>query len=66
MGNGQGHGHGHGHGQGGSSSSHTSTQHNIREHLGTAPFVRKDAGLQEVHQPLKTLFGNRINARKKK
>lgn len=60
-------GHGHGHGQGGSSSSsHTSTQHNIREHLGTAPFVRKDKGLQEVHKPLKTLFGDRIKDRTKK
>lgn len=45
---------------------HTSTQHNIREHLGTAPMVRKDAGLQEDHNPLKTLFGDRIKDRKKK
>jgi hypothetical protein len=51
---------------GSSSSEHTSTQHNIREHLGTAPMVRKDAGLAEVHKPLKDLFGDRIKDRKKK
>jgi hypothetical protein len=66
MGNGHGHGHGYGHGQGGASSIHTSTEHNIREHLGNAPFVRKDKGLQEVHQPLKDLFGDRIKDRTKK
>lgn len=45
---------------------HTSTQHNIREHLGTAPMVRKDASLTDVHNPLKVLFGDRIKDRKKK
>lgn len=53
-------------GQSSSSEEHTSTQHNIREHLGTAPVVRKDAGLQDVHNPLKVLFGNHIKDRKKK
>lgn len=42
------------------------TGHNIRQHLGNVPMVRKDAGLQDVHNPLKTLFGNRIKNRKKK
>lgn len=45
---------------------HTSTEHNIRQHLGNAPMVRPDAGLQDVHNPLKTLFGDRIKNRKKK
>ena len=45
---------------------HTSTQHNIREHLASAPVVRKDAGLQDAHNPLKVLFGDRIKDRKKK
>jgi hypothetical protein len=45
---------------------HTSTEHNIRQHLGNSPMVRKDKGLQDVHNPLKTLFGDRIKNRKKK
>lgn len=45
---------------------HTSTEHNIRQHLGNVPMVRKDAGLQDAHNPLKTLFGDRIKNRKKK
>lgn len=45
---------------------HTSTEHNIRQHLGNAPMVRPDAGLQDVHNPLKNLFGDRIKNRKKK
>jgi hypothetical protein len=44
----------------------TGIGHNIRQHLGNAPTVRKDAGLQDVHNPLKTLFGDRIKNRKKK
>lgn len=64
MGHGQGQGHGYGHE--GSNSIHTSTEHNIRQHLGNSPMVRKDKGLQDVHNPLKTLFGDRIKNRKKK
>lgn len=47
-------------------SSPSNTPHNIRQHLGNAPMVRKDKGLQGVHNPLKELFGNRIKNRKKK
>jgi len=44
----------------------TSAGHGSRQHLGNSPKVRKDTGLQDVHNPLKNLFGNRIKNRKKK